>query len=221
MECRLDRYELTVNDKSNEITAIPELLKLLELKGSVVTIDAIGAQKEIVAEICNQGADYVIGLKANQPTLHAEALAYAEAQLLSAQDNPETYNAQTDAGHGRVEQRECFQLPVDHNWMPSAKGWTGLTSLIAIRSERHVNSTGQTSQELRLYISSLAVNATQAQRIVRSHWSVENQLHCSLDVTFADDKCTIRKDHAPQNHAIIKRWALGLLKMNHPKRESR
>lgn len=210
--------QVKVADKSNEITAIPELLKLLSLKGAVVTIDAIGAQKEIVNAIVSKGADFAIGLKANQPTLHDEALRYMETKMLSAKSNPENYDHQTNAGHGRVETRECFHVPIDFDWMPSAKDWPGVTSLIGILAERFQKSTNETSTELRLYISSLSIDAKHAQQVVRSHWGVENNLHGVLDVTFSDDKSTIRKDNAPQNYGIVKRWVMALLKSDKQKK---
>ncbi len=211
--------QIKVSDKSNEITAIPKLLELLDAKGATITIDAIGAQKDICEKVIEQKADYVIGLKANQPNLHSEALAYFEAKKLEMSGNKDFHIEDVDSGHGRVETRNCYHLPIDRNWVPSAAEWKGLASIIAIVSERHLKARDTTTTETRLYISSLLPNPAKAQKTVRSHWSVENQLHYSLDITFDDDRSRIRKDHAPENYNMVKKWVLSLLKKTTTKKK--
>jgi predicted transposase YbfD/YdcC len=201
-----------VDDKSNEITAIPEILDLIDIKGAVVTIDSIGAQKVITKMIVEKEGDFVIGLKENQPTLHQEVQAFFETKRLDMLDDSTHYVKNIDSGHGRVETRECYHFPIDADWIPSIKNWEGINSAIAIVAERYEKSKDKSSFETRFYISSLSPAPQRAQEVVRGHWGIENNLHWTLDVSFGDDQSRIRKDHAPQNHSVIKKWVLGILK---------
>jgi len=210
--------QIKVNDKSNEITAIPEILDLMDIKGAIITIDAIGAQKNITEKITEKKADFVIGLKGNQPNLHAETVSFFESKKLEMIGKESFHVENVDSGHGRVETRSCYHFPIDPKWIPSVSDWKGVSSIIAIESERYTKADQSTATETRFYISSLEPNPVKAQEIVRAHWSVENQLHYSLDVSFDDDRSRIRKDHAPQNYNLVKKWALSILKKDKTKK---
>jgi len=212
--------QIKVSDKSNEITAIPKILDLMDIKGSIITIDAIGAQKNITENITKKKADFVIGLKANQPKLHAEAVSFFESKKLEITGDKNFHVENVNSGHGRVETRNCYHLPINTEWVPSASEWKGVSSIIVIESERYLKCDKTTSNETRFYISSLPQNPVKTQETVRAHWSVENQLHYSLDVTFDDDRSRIRKDRAPQNYNIVKKWVLSLLKKDLSKKGS-
>jgi predicted transposase YbfD/YdcC len=203
-----------VADKSNEITAIPELLDLLDIAGHVITIDAIGTQKNIAAKIVEKEADYVLALKGNQSTLHDDVRLFFEqppsdALLLTHEE--------TDKGHGRIEVRRC-RVTGDIAWLKDTHDWSGLTSIVGIESTRIID--GEPSSETRFYITSLPPDPVRILRAVRSHWAIENSLHWVLDMTFGDDASRIRKDHAPMNLSIIRQAALNLLQQAKPKRQS-
>lgn len=193
--------------KSNEITAIPELLALLDLKGAIVTIDAAGCQKEIAKQIVEQKADYVLSLKNNHPTFHREVVEYFE----HAKENMDVFTSEsTDGEHGRIEVRRVFTTN-DVQWFSEKKAWAGLNSFILVESEREEK--GKKSSEQRVYISSLdARDAKTLSEFVRGHWSVENQLHWMLDVAFREDASRVRKDHAPRNFSLMRKIALMMLK---------
>lgn len=196
-------------DKSNEITAIPELLKLLDLCGSIVTVDAMGTQKEIAEEIQNKKADYVMALKGNQGLLHDEVKTYWEDPNL-----PETeYQAfeTADKGHGRYEVRR-YRISSEIRWLTVREDWKGLQSIGMVESERVIR--GQTTFERRYYLSSMKADAKEFARAVREHWSIENQLHWSLDVSFREDQCRIRVQKAAENFALLRRMALHILKQD-------
>ena len=200
-----------VDDKSNEITAIPALIDLLELSGCIVTIDAMGCQKEIAKKIVEQGADYVLALKANQGTLHSDAQTlFEDAQAIGFADCD--YHKTVDKGHGRIEIRECWATA--HSEYLAAlykpEQWAGLQTAIMVRAERQVGEKQET--ETRYFISSLPGNAEQLLSAVRDHWHIENRLHWVLDVTFREDDSRIRKGNAAQNMAVIRHMALNLLK---------
>jgi len=198
--------EIKTDAKSNEITAIPELLKLLDLHGAIVTIDAMGTQKEIVGEITGKSGDYVLALKGNHGVFHEEVEAYWEdAQLRKEADDYET----TEKGHGRLEQRRHWNTE-DLDWFRDKAKWPGLKSIGCVESERTIQ--GQTSVERRYYLSSLQANAQELARVVRAHWSIENNLHWVLDVVFREDESRIRIGHAAENFALLRRMALGLIK---------
>jgi len=198
-----------VDAKSNEITAIPELLDALVLNGAIVTIDAIGAQKRIAARIIEKEADYLLALKANQGALHDDVEDFfADPALLTDCPN----HLDTCAGHGRVEERLCHVAEAG-SWLAERHPeWLGLASIARLTTTRTDKKTGETSSETRLYISSLPPDPEIILKACRSHWSIENNLHWQLDVTFREDQCRTRKDHAPLNLAILRHAALNMLK---------
>jgi predicted transposase YbfD/YdcC len=205
--------QLATEAKSNEITAIPKLLKLLDIEGATVTIDAIGCQKDIAAQIREQEADYVLALKENQATMHDEVKLFLDSNI--AAPTPECalhFQEETEGDHGRVEIRRCWVTPVV-NWFEDREQWKGLNSFAVVECERHVGD--QITRERRYFISSLPGTNPQAiAQAVRNHWRVENSLHWSLDVTFHEDQSRIRKGHAAENFSRLRRIALNLLKQN-------
>ena len=206
--------QVKVDEKSNEITAIPKLLEVLALKGCIVTIDAIGTQKEIAATIVAQEADYVLPVKENQGHLYEEIKAtFDEALAINFQQVPhETYQT-VNTGHGRSEVRQCWLISrADYlNALGERPAWRNLNALAMIRSERQVGNE-PTVVTTRYYISSLNGDAQRVLAAVRSHWGIENELHWSLDVTFHEDLSRIRKGAGPQNFAVLRHIALNLLK---------
>jgi predicted transposase YbfD/YdcC len=197
--------QVKVDDKSNEITAIPELLNLLVLKGCIVTIDAMGCQKNIASAIIDKEADYILALKGNQGNL-----------LEQTQDSfrfleTESVSEEIDAGHGRVEHRTCTVIS-DLSMIEEKEAWKNLQSLVRIEAERYIKSTGKSEKETRYYISSLPANATILNKSIRAHWGIENSLHWILDVAFNEDNSRKREGHAAQNFSVLSRIALNLLK---------
>src|SRR5215216_3590174 len=210
-EQRLVLGQLKTAEKSNEITAIPVLLELLELKGCIVTVDAMGCQREVAAQIISQEADYVLSLKGNQGLMHEEVAEYfAWAERTNFKDLKYDYCATLEKDHGRIEGRRCW-VTQDIDWFTEKAEWAGLRSFIMVEAEREV--LGQTATvERRYFISSLGADAQQALRAVRSHWQVENSLHWVLDVAFREDACRTRTAHAPENLATLRHIAVNLLK---------
>lgn len=203
--------QVKVDDKSNEITAIPELLRLLELSGCIVTIDAMGCQKEIAAEIVRREADYVLALKGNHSGLLDDVqqlFAYAAETNYADCD----YHKTIDKDHGRIEIRECWTTshPDYFPFLRNLSDWTNLRTLVMVRTERR--QADKNSVEVRYYLSSLESKADKHLQTIRSHWTIENQLHWVLDVAFDEDRCRVRKEHAAQNLAILRHCALNLLK---------
>jgi len=197
-----------VDGKSNEISAIPELLDMLNLEGSIVTIDAMGTQKAIAARIADRQADYVLALKGNQSGLHEDAVLYLADPAFAAHGRQDV---ETDAGHGRVEERRCRAL--DAQWLAERHPeWKRLRSLAEIKAVRVDKKTGAQSRETRLYISSLEPDPKAILAAVRSHWAIENNLHWTLDVAFDEDRCRTRKDDSALNLAVIRHAALNILK---------
>jgi predicted transposase YbfD/YdcC len=202
--------QYATDTKSNEITAIPELLRLLDLRGAVVSLDAMGCQKAIAKQLVEQGADYLFGLKRNQPTLHREALsAFDEATCARLREMPSSYHESADKGHGRLEVRRTWVLR-DTEWLMRSEKWAKLSSLVLVESERTVR--GKTSTERRAYISSLDASAARFQSLVRGHWQVENNLHWVLDVTFGEDRARIAKKNGAENLSLVRKLALNLLR---------
>lgn len=195
--------QMKVDDKSNEITAIPELLALLDLEGAVVSIDAMGCQAKIAERIRDRGGDYLLGTKGNQGGL------MQEVELCFVHHAPASVDEQWDKGHGRIESRTCAVLG-----LPDLPGrfprWAGIQSLVRIISTREDLTTGARSEEIRFYVSSLKADASRFNDLVRTHWGVENQVHWVLDATFNEDGSRIRKDHGSQNMALIRRAALNI-----------
>jgi predicted transposase YbfD/YdcC len=210
-EQRLVLGQLKTEEKSNEITAIPLLLELLELRGCIVTIDAMGCQTEIAAQIIKQEADYVLSLKGNQGNLHEEVEEYfAWAEKINFKDLEYDYCATLEKDHGRIEGRRCW-VTEDTDWFTEKAAWAGLRSFIMVEAEREVLGQAAT-RECRYFISSLPADAKQALRAVRGHWQVENSLHWVLDVAFREDACRTRLGHAPENLATLRHIAVNLLK---------
>ena len=199
--------------KSNEITAIPQLLDLLDLHDCVVTIDAMGCQREIAQQITAGGADYVLAVKENQGQLH-EGIRdlFAGAKALGFDGVPYDYSQTVNQGHVRVERRECWAItdPDCLDYINPHGQWPQMKAAIKVVGHRET-AAGSASQP-RYYISSLAASAEQLLAAVRSHWSIENSLHWTLDVTFREDQCRVRKDHGPQNLATLRQISHNLLK---------
>ena len=202
--------QIKVDKKSNEITAIPELIKVLDIAGCIVTIDAIGCQKEIVNLISQKDGDYIIALKKNQKNLYESVeLLFKEAiSKRNKGENASDYSTR-ELGHGREEIRNYLMLAdVSHRIDPDNK-WNNLNSIGMVESVRTEN--GKTTVETRYYISSLNLDAKKFGESVRSHWGIENSLHWILDVALNEDDCRIRKDNAPQNFAVLRHIAVNLL----------
>lgn len=201
--------QVATSAKSNEITAIPELLQLFDLRGAVVTIDAAGCQKEIAAQIVKQKADYVLSLRDNHPTFHREVLEY----FASEKQGPDVFRHQTtDGEHGRIEVRSVFTTS-DVAWFAEKHLWAGLKSFVLVHSERQDKKTGELKTEDRTYISTLdATNPARLGTTVRDHWGVENRLHWMLDVAFREDLSLVHKDHAPRNLSLLRKLALMLVR---------
>lgn len=203
--------QLKTEEKSNEITAIPELLGMLDIKGSIVTIDAMGCQKEIAKQIVDQGGDYVLALKGNQGGLFEDVQLYMDSLIAQQLKNRPMQTTHTlDKGHGRIEERH-YWITDSIDWLSQRPDWEGLKSVGVVESIRYIGEK-ESSPERRYYITSLPMNASRFSEAVRTHWSVENQLHWSLDMSFNEDQCRVRKDNAPENFSIIRHIALSMLK---------
>jgi predicted transposase YbfD/YdcC len=203
--------QVKTREKSNEITAIPELLRLLELKGCIVTIDAMGCQRAIVGQIIEQEADYVLSLKGNQGSLHRDIAEYfVWAEKIGFKEIAYDYCETVEKGHGRIEVRRCF-VTEDVEWLAQKEQWCGLHSIVMVEAEREVLGRPAT-RERRYFISSLPADAKEALRAVRGHWGIENSLHWCLDVAFREDACRTRTGHGPENLAVLRHMALNLLK---------
>jgi len=199
-----------VDDKTNEITAIPKLLKLLDITGCIVTIDAMGCQRKIAEQIYGQGGDYLLAVKENQGKLEtAIAELFITAQERQFDAMVYSKHKTLDKDHGRIETREYFALPMMYLHSFKLK-WKGFQSVAMVKSTREIN--GEKSIENRYYISSLPANAEHLGEAIRRHWGVENQLHWSLDVSFREDDCRVRKGNAAENFSVIRRIALNLLR---------
>ncbi len=216
-EFGLSLGQVACAEKSNEITAIPELLRLVDIQGTIITIDAMGTQKAIAAQIINSKADYVLALKGNQQTLHQQVMDYIDQQAENDfADGKARRHVTIEKGHGRQESRVYVQMPVPKN-LQGLEAWQGLKSigmatLICVRD-------GQETMETRYYISSLAVSVQLFARAVRSHWGIENSCHWSLDMTYREDESRIREPHLRENFAWLNRFTLSLLKQ-HPGKDS-
>ncbi|WP_414530935.1 ISAs1 family transposase [Nodularia chucula] len=210
-EHRLVLGQTKVSDKSNEITAIPALLEMLDISGCIITIDAMGTQKSIAQKIIAADADYILSLKDNHPTLHQQVKTWFETtQSNGFKDVDVSRSQRIEKGHHRIENRQVYTVPVSQ--LPALHEqdlWTGLTTVVmVVRSIQHWN---KTTQEVQFYITSLASDAHKIGSAIRQHWGIENSVHWTLDVTFNEDECRIRSLHSPQNFSLLRRIALNAL----------
>jgi predicted transposase YbfD/YdcC len=214
--------QVATDAKSNEITAIPRLLRLLALEGATVTIDAMGCQTAIAGQIVEQGADYVLALKKNHEQLHGRvAGAFAEADKARGTTlllGDLAASTTIDAGHGRIEHRRCRAIgdPAHLAYIDPEHAWPNLKSVVCIESTRRIG--GEVSIEARHYLSSLPADAPVLAQVIRSHWRIENSLHWVLDVAFREDDNRVRTGHAPENLAIVRHLALNLLRQDTSRR---
>lgn len=209
--------QVACEEKSNEITAIPEVLKLVDVKGAIVTIDAMGAQKAIAKQIVESGGDFVLTLKGNQETLHQSVVDYVDAQLRTdfSGTGAQRYTT-TETGHGREECRLYVQLPLP-NELAGQRGWTGLQTIgVAMLN---CNRDGKETSDVRYYISSLPLGVQQFARAVRGHWRIENSCHWVLDMVYREDESRIRASRLRESFAWLNRFTLSLLKQ-HPAKTS-
>jgi predicted transposase YbfD/YdcC len=205
---------------SNEIGTIPNLLEALFLKGCIVTIDAIGCQKDIAEQIVSQQADYVLAVKANQERLHQDVMAWFDwAHEQQFRDVPHTYHQTVNKGHGRIEIRRCWALSDPHAFemLGHHERWANLNSIVMIERERQIGDQCQT--DTAYFIASLPPDAKRLLACTRNHWQVENSLHWSLDITFREDDARLRVGDGAENFAVLRRMALNLLK-HHPAKAS-
>ena len=200
--------QVRTDEKSNEITAIPELLALLDVSGALVSIDAMGCQKDIATQIVDQKGDYLLAVKGNQPRLFEDVQRLADEALERGYAGLST-NIQEGTAHGREEMRFCFVVENLESVRDRAL-WPELRSMVGIVSSRVVR--GKVSDEVRYYISSRKASAKVFQRGVRTHWSIENSCHWVLDVTFREDDHRLREGHAPENMSLVRKMALAMLK---------
>ena len=214
---RLVLGQVKVEDKSNEITAIPKLIKLLDLAGATVTIDAMGCQKAIAQDITDQGADYVLALKENHPTLYDDVTVFFdEAQTTEFAEIEHAYQETVDGDHGRIETRR-YWITSDIEWLGAKGSWANLQSLGMVESHRDLGDKVET--ETRYFLTSLPCDGVRFAHAVRQHWGIENSLHWVLDVSFDEDACRIRKDQGAQTFSVLRHIALHLLRReSHHKR---
>jgi predicted transposase YbfD/YdcC len=216
-EARLVLAQLAVDSKSNEITAIPELIARLELGGCVVTVDALNTQKSVAQAILDRGGDYVMALKGNQGTLHDDAalmLAEAEDAPRSARFVLDDHTTEDDA-HGRIERRRYSTLAIDkRTWRIKGDRWPGLKAIGRVVRERTDKTTGKIATQTVYYLMSKPMDVRRFADAVRGHWGIENAAHWVLDVTFNEDRCRCRKDHSDVNFALLRRLAMNLLRHN-------
>jgi predicted transposase YbfD/YdcC len=209
--------EVATEEKSNEITAIPRLLEMLDLQGAFVTIDAMGCQKDIAQKIIDRGGEYVLTVKDNHPQLHADILACFEAAYArNCRGVQYDWHQTEESGHGRQEKR-LYEVIVEPEGIRDGGSWASLKVIGKCSSERTVN--GQTSYEERCFIGSRRCSAKRYGELLRNHWGIENQLHWQMDVTFSEDASRIRNRNGGENFALLRRLALGLLK-RHPAKGS-
>ena len=199
--------QVKTNQKSNEITAIPELLKVLDIEDCIITIDAMGCQTKIAEAIVANGANYLLAVKENQKELYANIIdifRFSQANTFKSYED-------VDTGHGRVETRLCT-ITNNLELLTNAKDWKNINTLVKIESQRYIKSTKETQKETRYYISNLDIDARTIGDTVRSHWGIENKLHWQLDVSFGEDKSRKRDRNAAENYSVVLRMALNLVK---------
>jgi len=206
--------QVATDEKSNEITALPQLIELLDLKDCVVTIDAAGCQKNIAAAIVEKEADYVLALKGNQETLHEQTAEYFEQQLGS--DTPDAqlrHQRQVETGHGRTETRDTYVAPLPKTFAGVA-AWVGLVTIVMVIRESVDHATQKVTGDVRYFISSLPAKVKQIAGVVRGHWGIENSLHWVLDVAFNEDRMRVRDRNAIENLALLNRLAVSVLRQD-------
>lgn len=197
--------QVKVDDKSNEITAIPKLLSRLDIAGAVITIDAMSCQKKIAEQIRQQGGDYVFSLKGNQGNLHDDVKTFFTSSL-----SPAVASVSYEGEHGRIETRS-IRATADIAWLQEQHDWKSLQSIIAVTAKRETDN--KMTEEIRYFISSLDANDLERlERVVRAHWAIENNLHWVLDIAFDEDSNRTRKGHSAANLAVIRHIALNLIK---------
>ena len=202
-----------VDEKSNEITAVPEVLKMLDLTGAIVTVDALNTQKTIARQIVKGGGDYLMAVKENHPTLHDSIRRHLDEMILEKFDGIDhVYHETTEAGHGRIDTRRVWAT-AQVDWLAGREEWKELTSVAVVESTRRVLGRNESKTTRRYYIASLRPKSgEQMAGLIRNHWSIENSQHWSLDMAFNEDQSRVRKDHGDQNMAVLRRIALGLLR---------
>lgn len=210
-EQRLVLAQVKVEDHSNEITAIPALLALLDIEGAIITIDAMGTQTDIVRQIRDKKADYVLTLKANHPTLYNQVKNwFIQAQNNQFEGIEVSYDQRLDKGHHRVEKRQVWAVPLSaFGGLYQQEQWLGLQTIVMVERVRHLWN--KITCEVHFYLSSLPADAQHLGRVIRQHWGIENQVHWTLDVTFKEDQCRIRFGHSPRNFSFLRRIALNIL----------
>jgi len=210
-ENRLTLGQIATEEKSNEITAIPQLLEMLDIRSATITVDAMGCQKAIAEKVIDCGADYVMGLRGNQGTAHKEiAEFFTDARASGFRDVEHTFHETVDGSeHGRLEVRRTWATQ-DLNWFEDLSKWKKLSSIVMIESERTIGT--EATIEYRYYWSSHRVDAETFAAMIRGHWGIENQLHWCLDVGFREDESRIRTDHGPENLALLRKVAMNLAK---------
>jgi predicted transposase YbfD/YdcC len=213
---RLVLGQIKVADKSNEIVAIPKLLEMMAIEGAIVTIDAIGCQRDIARKIIDKEADYVLALKANQGALHDDVRIFAaEQKARRFSDTTVTRDETVDGDHGRIETRTTTVVH-DVAWLQERHDWPGLKALVIVDSIRQLDD--KSERETRFYITSLTLPASRLGPIVRDHWTIES-MHWVMDMVFRDDECRVRTDHAPANFTTVKHMAHNLIR-NAPGKDS-
>lgn len=205
--------QIKVNEKSNEITAIPELLKVLDISGCIITIDAMGAQTEIAKKIVEAGADYVLALKENQETLYNDVEQYFNEKVLPKTkkqlSEEEIYYKTLEKDHGRIEKREYFMVK-DVTWLKQIDRWANLSNIGMVKSERTIND--EKTEFTRFYIMSKINDVKEFATAVRGHWGIENELHWCLDIGFREDESRARKDNSAENLNVIRHMTMNMLK---------
>jgi predicted transposase YbfD/YdcC len=212
---RLVLGQVKVAEKSNEIIAIPKLLDMLAIEGAIVTIDAMGCQRDIAQKVVDKKADYVLALKGNQGSLREDVeLFVAEQKTAGFKDTTISRDQTIDGDHGRIETRTTTVINdiawLDIAWLQERRDWPGLKAVVMVESTREI--AGKIEQETRFYITSLVLLAHLLGPIIRSHWAIENSLHRVLDMIFREDECRVRTDHAPANLSTIRHMAYDLIR---------
>jgi len=207
---RLVMGQVAVAEKSNEIVAIPALLDMMAIEGSVVTIDAMGCQRSIAKKIIDKKADYIIALKGNQGTLHEDVKLFAAEQKANGfKDTTVSRHKTVDGDHGRIETRTYTAIH-DVKWLQERHDWPGLAGVVMVESQREIE--GKVTQEMRFYITSLVLLANVIGPMIRDHWAIENGLHWIMDMVFRDDECRVRTENAPANFTTLNHMANNLIR---------